>query len=86
MIQFGYFEKFGDTDKGYGRDIIFFKPFSKALFFCNEFIITASNTGSAYTYLTTDTRYSSGVALANDKASISMNYRFSGYWFALGKI
>ena len=86
MIQWGYFEKFGNTDQGYGRDVIFFKPFSKAIFFCNQFIISSSNTSNAYTYLTTDTRHSSGVALANDKASISANYRFDGYWLALGMV
>lgn len=86
LVQWGYFEKFGSTDKGYGRDIEFLKPFSKAFFFCNQFIITASNTTNAYTYLTTDTRFSSGVALADDKASISANYRFDGYWLAIGKI
>lgn len=85
MIQWGFFEKFGTTDKGYGRDIEFSKPFSKAFFFCNQFIISASNTSNAYTYLTSDTRFSSGVVLANNKASISTNYKFDGYWFAIGK-
>ena len=85
LVQWGYFEKFGTSDQGYGRDIEFPKPFSKAFFFCNQFIISASNTSNAYTYLTTDTRHSSGVALANDKASISTNYKFDGYWFAIGK-